>query len=71
VYSKSLLSCRVQAVSGFFKQTDKSNGRLSVEEMLDASFGLIDDSPGRWENLKKRVSGMESSASTIHKLMES
>ena len=47
----------MQAVPGFFEQTEKDGVRLKPHELADSGFGLIDESPERWTNFKKKIEG--------------
>ncbi|KAL1406365.1 putative phosphoglycerate mutase pmu1 [Vanrija albida] len=49
-------------VPGFFLQSGPEPKHVAFEELLDKSFGLIDQSPERWQNLRRDVAALQASA---------
>ncbi|KAL7410969.1 histidine phosphatase superfamily [Mrakia frigida] len=52
---------KFEHVPGFFHQDDLAP-LVSAERSLDKSFGLLDESPERWSNLKNKVAELNASA---------
>ncbi|ODN76564.1 hypothetical protein L202_05225 [Cryptococcus amylolentus CBS 6039] len=51
-----------EVVQGFFIQNGPKPKHVEFEEQLKKSFGLIDESPERWQNLKSSVKDLQDAA---------
>ncbi|KAK8861615.1 hypothetical protein IAR55_002438 [Kwoniella newhampshirensis] len=51
-----------EVVQGYFLQNGPEPQHLEFEEILKRNFGLLDESPERWHNLKASVKKMQSEA---------
>lgn len=62
---------KFEVVQGFFKQSDDQYPRLTTEEMLNANFGLIDNSSQGWADLQTKIKELNASAEkdTTYKLL--
>ncbi|WVQ78784.1 hypothetical protein IAT38_000875 [Cryptococcus sp. DSM 104549] len=53
---------KYEVVQGFFIQNGPEPKHLDFEQMLERSFGLIDQSEDRWHNLKKSIAKLQEEA---------
>ncbi|OCF75050.1 phosphoglycerate mutase [Kwoniella mangroviensis CBS 8886] len=62
---------RYDVVQGFFIQNGPEPKHMEFEEMLKRNFGLIDESPERWDNLRKDVKKLQDDApeGVLYKVM--
>ncbi|ODN83924.1 phosphoglycerate mutase [Cryptococcus wingfieldii CBS 7118] len=60
-----------EVVQGFFVQNGPEPKHIEFEDLLGKSFGLIDESPDRWHNLKASIEVLqnEAPAGVIYKVL--